>query len=656
MIPLTARSWAVVLAALFVAVGAADAKTVKVSSFGYDPTDSTAFIRAAIESDADEIVFDKVDGPWYADVLQFRNVSNKTIRLEKGVELRAKRGAFQDPKSGTCLMSFWQCSDITLSGYGAAFRMERDVYDKPPYAHSEHRHCLNLRGVRNFRVEGLTLAESGGDGIFIGGSWKDKRFVNSENVFLTDVVCDRNYRQGLSIIAVSNFVAKGCVFSNTKGTPPQSGVDIEPNQPFEFLSRIGFKDCRFENNAGRGLEFYLGNLNSSTPPVMALLEGCTMTGNVNGFEYQQNRGKYSDLPRGGLVMLRDCTIERSTHAGILLIDKPAESAKLVFENVKLVDCCVTSTNSPDVAAYTRLADTPPTDGVAFRNLSVSRPRERPWITPGRIDYTSTGVKRIDGTVRVMTAGAAKDVALDADWRAAFAPQPKDGPTKPRVASFDRRKVRVVDPAPGEMRPLEDVVLAGTHRMVFFVESVRVVTFKAKHVKLSAKRPVTMKRMLVREYSGSKCCYLQTPDSGGEFELAFTPKRPGYYTLDLEAGKQGFAFTAANVPLGTEIRDRSVRFGLTKTGALRFAAAANFSLFAAADSYEKAKVRLLDPSGATVWDHPLLVDRQRYQGRGADGLWTLELRRPKGIHRTVDVDLTGVSAVLFLSGERHWRCD
>ena len=35
------------LLAVAAAVGAASAKTVKVSSFGYDPTDSTAFIRAA---------------------------------------------------------------------------------------------------------------------------------------------------------------------------------------------------------------------------------------------------------------------------------------------------------------------------------------------------------------------------------------------------------------------------------------------------------------------------------------------------------------------------------------------------------------------------------------------------------------------------------
>ena len=629
-------------------------KTVKVSDFGYDPEDSTAFIRQAVESDADVIVLDAAAGPWHSDVLQFRNVSNKVIRLEKGVELRAKRGAFRDPKSGTCLMSFFQCSDITLSGYGAAFRMERDVYDKPPYAHSEHRHCLNLRGVRNFRVEGLTFAESGGDGIFIGGSWREKRFVNSENVFLTDVVCDRNYRQGLSIIAVSNFVAQGCVFSNTKGTPPQSGVDIEPNQACEFLSQIVFRNCRLENNAGRGLEFYLGNLNSTTPPVTALLEGCTMTGNVNGFEYQQSRGRYSDLPRGGQVTLRDCTIERSTHAGILIIDKPAESAKLVFRNVTLDGCCTVSSNAPDVAAYSRLVDTMPTDDVVFDRVKIIRPLARPWITSGRIDYTSSGAKAIGGSVEIVTAGKTETVPLDAAWRTAFAPLPPDGPTLPRAGEFNR-SATVVDPAPGEMRPLENVVLAGTHRVVFYVESKREVKFHVKAVKLHKRRPLTMKRALVREYTGSKCTYLHLPTDGSDADVTFQARHPGYYAIEIEAGKNGFSFLAANVPLADEIRDRGVRYGLPSGGSkLRFRATKPFSLFAGADSYEKGKVRLSDPSGAEVWAHPLLTDWQRYQGAGAEGLWTLELSRPKSMNRTVGVDLTGVPAFLFLSGDRYWK--
>lgn len=629
------------------------AETVKVSDFGFDPEDSTEFIRRAIKSNAREIVFDRVDGHWYADKLSFACLSNKVIRFENGVELLAKRGAFRDTKSGTCLMSFWKCENITLNGYGAAFRMERDAYDKPPYAHSEHRHCLNLRGVKNFRVEGLTFAESGGDGIFIGGSWRDGRFVNSENVFLTDVVCDRNYRQGLTIISVSNFVAKGCVFSNTKGTPPGSGVDIEPNQPYEFISRIRFDDCRFENNAGRGLSFYLGKLNSSTPPVTALIEDCTMLGNVRGFKYQQSRGRYADLPRGGEVTLRNCMIERCAHEGVLVIDKPDCSAKLVFQDVSLVDCCMASSNAPDVSVSTCLVDTPPTDGLVFENVKIARPTDRPWITRGKTDYTATGVKAFGGTVELTTAGKTERIELDDDWRAACAPLPADGPTRPRAGAFDRHAL-VTDPVPGEMRPLENVVLAGSHRVVFYVESARSVKFRGKHVRLSGKRPISLKRILVREYTGRKVCHLAVPDTSEETEFVFTAKRAGYYALEVGAGKQGFSFVAADVPIATEIYEKPIRFGLTRAGSsLLFLAAKPFSLLAGADGYEKASVRLFNPSGEAVWEHPLLADWQRYQGEGAEGLWTLELRRPKGMCRTVGIDLTGVSGFLFLSRDRYW---
>ncbi len=628
------------------------AKTVKVSDFGFDAADSTAFLRAAIESDADEVVVDRASGPWVCGPLSFRGLAARTIRFERGVEVRAKPGEFRSTRSNdACLLSFWDCDGITLSGYGAAIRMERDAYAKPPYAHSEHRHCLNLRGVRDFRVEGLTLAESGGDGVFVGGSWKDGRFRNSENVTLVDVVCDRNYRQGLSIICVSNFVARGCVFSNTRGTPPESGVDVEPNYPHEPLSGIVFRDCRFENNAGRGLEFYVGSLNSKTPPVTALLERCTMTGNVNGFEYQQSRAKHDDLPKGGEVVLRDCTIEGSRGSGILLIDKPGDSARIVLDGVRLVDCCAANTNAPDVSTSIRLADTPPTDGVEFRRVSISRPVARPWITPGRTDYTGRGARDFSGALTLVTAGRSERIALDAGFRAAIAPQPADGPTRPRAGAFDRRGARVVDPAPGEMRSTGGVVASGRHRIVFYAEKAREVRIRVQHVRLHRKRPLTLRRMLVTGYGGDKCTYLAMPDSEEPAELTFRPKRAGFYAIDVDAGRQGLRFLAANVPIASEIVTQAVRFGLGSS--LHFRARGDFSLFVSADSYERAACSLFRPDGREAWSLPLLTDSRRFQGDGGDGLWRLDLRRPRGMHRTVGVDLTGVNAFMFFSDERHW---
>ncbi len=638
--------------ATFLSLSSLCAKTVMVSDFGFDAADSTAFIKAAISSDASEVIVDRMPGPWICGPLAFRGLTGKTIRFEKGVEVRAKPGEFRSTRSNdACLFSFWNCDGITLSGRGAAIRMEREAYTKPPYARSEHRHCLNLRGVRNFRVEGLLLTESGGDGLFIGGSRKDGRFVNSENVTLVDVVCDRNFRQGLSIICVSNFLAQGCVFSNTRGTPPESGVDIEPNQAYEFLSGIVFRDCRFENNAGRGLEFYIGHLNSKTPPVTALLERCAMVGNVNGFEYQQNRSRYNDLPKGGEVILRDCTIAGSRSSGIQLTDKPIDSARIVFDGVRLTDSCAGKTNVPDIAVSVRLADTPPTDGIEFRNVTIERNVARPWITPGRTDYTGCGVRDFSGDVTLVTSGCTNAVSLDADFRAAIAPQPVDGPTRPRVTDFDSRMARVVDPSPGEMRPLDGAVASGKHRIVFHVESTRDVHFLVQHVKLHAKRPITLERMLVTAYSGAKCTYLKMPKTTEPVELTFRPKRAGFYAIDVDARRQGLRFISSDVPVASEIVAQAVRFGLGSS--LYFRAQRDFSLFLSANSHERAAGTLSDPSGNAVWDLPTITDCRRFQGVGEDGLWKLDLKRPKGMHRTAGVDLTGVDAFLFFSNERYW---
>ena len=388
------------------------AKAVRVADFGYSADDASACVRRAMASDADELVFDAAHSPWIVEPLRFVDVSNKSIRFERGVEVRAKPGAFL--ARNACLMAFIGGSDVSLVGPGAVFRMERDVYTNAPYAKSEHRHCLTLRGVRNFRVEGLSFVESGGDGILLGGRFVGKRFQTAENVRLDHVVCDRNFRQGLSVISASNLVATCCVFSNTRGTPPQSGVDLEPNQPYEMLSEIVFRDCRFENNAGCGLEFYVGHLNSGSMPVTTLLEGCSLVGNVYGFEYQQNRKTFDDLPAGGAVTLRRCRISGARSSGILVVDKPGTSAKLTFDDVVVSDCCRLAKSS-DVTVYNRLPDTAPADGFLFRNFAVERGKGRPWLSSACTNATGRVAVDVVGSVTVKTGDRSETVKPMSVW-------------------------------------------------------------------------------------------------------------------------------------------------------------------------------------------------------------------------------------------------
>ena len=53
------------------------AKEVKVSSFGFDPEDSTRFIQAAIDSGAEKVIFDKMSSPWIT--LPLRGASKQEL-------------------------------------------------------------------------------------------------------------------------------------------------------------------------------------------------------------------------------------------------------------------------------------------------------------------------------------------------------------------------------------------------------------------------------------------------------------------------------------------------------------------------------------------------------------------------------------------------
>ena len=56
-------------------------------------------------------------------------------------------------------------------------------------------------------------------------------------------------------------------FTNTSGTAPQSGIDIEPNSPSDYLLDINITDCYTNDNAGDGLMISPWMMNSTSQPI-----------------------------------------------------------------------------------------------------------------------------------------------------------------------------------------------------------------------------------------------------------------------------------------------------------------------------------------------------------------------------------------------------
>jgi hypothetical protein len=69
---------------------------------------------------------------------------------------------------------------------------------------------------------------------------------------IDNCICDNNRRQGCSICSAYNVKIINSIFSNTNGTLPQSGIDVEPNSQ-QICEKLSFINNKFINNSGCGL-------------------------------------------------------------------------------------------------------------------------------------------------------------------------------------------------------------------------------------------------------------------------------------------------------------------------------------------------------------------------------------------------------------------
>lgn len=125
----------------------------------------------------------------------------------------------------------------------------------------EHGFGLSLRGAKNIVIENVTCKDFWGDGINLQFCRDDEaRLINCENITISNVICDRNRRQGISIESGDGVIVRNCILRNTgqvRGTAPKFGIDIEPIPGNEGVvtDNILIQNCTFENNAGGGFVF-----------------------------------------------------------------------------------------------------------------------------------------------------------------------------------------------------------------------------------------------------------------------------------------------------------------------------------------------------------------------------------------------------------------
>ncbi len=398
---------------IFFAIKISLASTVFVSkTFGYNDIDVTLNIQNAFDSQYDTIVIDFTGKDWIVKPLFAK--SNKVVIFQSGVVILAKQGEFKNVKD--VLITITNASNISLLGYGATLRMRKADYQNAVlYSPSEWRHAVNIQAylnqpVENIVVKGFHIETSGGDGICIAGisGYPSSEPIQPKNVLIQDVVCEDNHRQGISLTGGIDVKIINTILKDTKGTPPQAGIDFEPD--WERMLNVTMTNCYFSNNRVNGIEFYLYRPAWKGPKTIGLtFDNCHVDSDEGIQGIALGLHNLQDIDGSdGLITFNDCSFRnRTIYNNINIDDKSALKAKVILNRCfieqtnsagSVISFSTTDANIKNVITY---------GGLEFNNCVVNDRYDRNFMSFADNGGTGRGIRDVQATLTVNNPFGAK---------------------------------------------------------------------------------------------------------------------------------------------------------------------------------------------------------------------------------------------------------
>lgn len=268
-------------------------------------TDNTEKMQQAInEAEGHILYIDGASQPYRCNQLTLK--SNSIYYCEPSVTIKANdtwitAERWQDP-----LIDIRLIDNVKWYGNGALITM-----NKPATLVTEHAHCMGTRGATNIYVECVRLMNASGDGFYLDQYDGDSSNKPSSFINLKNIICDGNGRNGMSLVSCHDVSIEDCTLTNTKGTAPQAGIDIEAEMRSPDMTNIYIRNCKFKTNAFTGLSFVGGASNPDTLQTV-YVDGCTFESEptaiyVNGIKKNSK----------GNIIISNCDIRNSSRNAIL---------------------------------------------------------------------------------------------------------------------------------------------------------------------------------------------------------------------------------------------------------------------------------------------------------------------------------------------------
>lgn len=150
--------------------------------------------------------------------------------------------------SGYEILSFRSCTDFAIRNVN----VNGNRANRTPAEVAAHN--VEFRSCQRFIAERVRSINAVVDGFILNTSTNTDTATYVRDFVMFECTADNSYRQGASIINAYNGVIIGGAYTNTTGTAPQAGIDIESNTGATLGNAwILVKGASFRGNVGRGI-------------------------------------------------------------------------------------------------------------------------------------------------------------------------------------------------------------------------------------------------------------------------------------------------------------------------------------------------------------------------------------------------------------------
>lgn len=264
--------------------------------------------------------------------------SNVDVTLQDGAQIKATTLGWNTTNKNLLKSSL--TTRVGIIGADSILEMRRESLS----VDATGPHCINLRGVTKFDVEGITMKNASGDGMHVGADTTVGR-VECEDGRITRCTADGARRNGINITAARRLTIEDCILQNATGTGAQSGLNIEPANAADPIVSLTVRGCLARSNAGAGFIVNLNNLTTSSDPVSILIDECKTQGTTVQAVYVDIDAN-TDAGPGGTIEFRDCTFAGGTTYGASIRYDIATDYVVKFTRCTFINNATSNAESP----------------------------------------------------------------------------------------------------------------------------------------------------------------------------------------------------------------------------------------------------------------------------------------------------------------------